>query len=74
MYINYKKLWILCVEHELSKGDLRKLSGISSATLTKLRRNEEVSVSVLMKIATVLKCNIGDMLDFVKEDEKSPCA
>ena len=68
MKVSYRKLWVLCAEREISKGDLRKRSGVSSATFTKLRKNQEVALSVLLKIADVLNCNVGDMMDFVKDD------
>lgn len=67
MTISYKKLWIMCAEKEMSKAELRRQAGLSPATLTKLRRNQPVSMEVLMKIAEVMDCNIGDMMDFVKE-------
>lgn len=68
MKVNFKKLWVLCAEKEMSKADLRKRAGLSSATFTRLRKNEEVNLSVILKIADVLNCNAGDMMDFVKED------
>lgn len=68
MKVSYKKLLILCAEREMSKADLRKKAGLSSATFTKLRKNQEVNLSVLLKIAEVIDCNAGDMMDFVKED------
>ena len=69
MTISYKKLWIMCAEKEMSKAELRRQAGLSPATLTKLRRNQSVSMEVLMKIAEVMDCNIGDMMDFVKTAE-----
>ena len=69
MTISYKKLWIMCAEKEMSKAELRRQAGLSPATLTKLRRNQSVSMEVLMKIAEVMDCNIGDMMDFVKSAE-----
>jgi len=66
MTISYKKLWIMCAEKEMSKAELRRQAGLSPATLTKLRRNQSVSMEVLMKIAEVMDCNIGDMMDFIK--------
>lgn len=68
MKVSYRKLWILCAEREISKGDLRKKAGVSSATFTKLRKNQEVALSVLLKIADVMDCNVGEMMDFVKDD------
>ena len=69
MRVSYKKLWILLAHKEMSKAELRKLAGLAPATFTKLRRNQEVALSVLLKIAEVLDCDIGDMMSFVKEDD-----
>ena len=52
----------------MSKAELRKRAGLSSATFTRLRKNEEVNLSVILKIADVLDCNAGDMMDFIKEE------
>ena len=70
MKVTYKKLWILCAEQEISKAELRKRAGLSSATFTKLRKNQEVNLSVLLKIADVMNCNAGDMMDFIKDDSE----
>ena len=53
----------------MSKAELRKLAGLAPATFTKLRRNQEVALSVLLKIAEVLDCDVGDMMNFVKDDD-----
>lgn len=71
MKVSYRKLWILCAEREISISELRKKTGVSSATFTKLRKNQEVAISVLMKIADVLDCNAGDMIDFIKDESVS---
>lgn len=68
MKVSYKKLWVMLAEREMSKVELRKLAGIAPATFTKLRRNQEVALSVLMKIADVLDCDAGDIMSFVKEE------
>lgn len=68
MKVTYKKLWILCAEKEMSKAELRKQAGLSSATFTKLRKNQEVTVGVLLKIAEVMQCNAGDMMDFIPDN------
>ena len=69
MRVSYKKLWILLAHKEMSKAELRKLAGLAPATFTKLRRNQEVALSVLLKIAEVLDCDVGDMMNFVKDDD-----
>lgn len=71
MKVSYKKLWIMLAEREMSKAELRKLAGIAPATFTKLRRNQEVALSVLLKIADVMHCDAGDMMAFVKDTEPS---
>lgn len=71
MKVNYKKLWVLCAEREMSKAELRKKAGLSSATFTKLRKNQEVNLSVLLKIADVMNCDAGDMMEFVKEEQET---
>ena len=67
MRVSYKKLWVLLAEREMSKAELRKLAGIAPATFTKLGRNQEVALSVLLRIAEVLDCDAGDIMIFIKE-------
>ena len=71
MKVSYKKLWILCAEKEMTRAELRKKAGLSSATFTKLGKNQEVNLSVLLRIAEVMDCNAGDMMDFIKESESA---
>ena len=73
MEVSYKKLWDMLANREMSKAELRKLAGISPATFTKLRRNQEVSLSVLLKIADVLDCDAGDIISFIKENKREEC-
>ena len=68
MKVTYNKLWVLCSELEMSKAELRKRAELSSATFTKLRKNQEVNLSVLLKIADVMNCNAGEMMDFIRDD------
>ena len=67
MAISYNKLWKLLVDKKMSKADLRRAAGIAPNTMTKLRRDEEVSMTVLVKICTALDANIGDIMDLVPE-------
>lgn len=66
MKISYKKLWILLVEKEISQAQFRKDLNIATGTMTKLRRNEEVALAVLLRICDYLDCNIGDVCDAVR--------
>lgn len=70
MEISYKKLWIKLVEKDIAQATLRKDLKIASGTMTKMRRNEEVALSVLLRICEYLDCNIGDICDAVRKDEE----
>lgn len=63
--ISYNKLFKLLVDKQISIAELRKATGLSSCTFTKLRRNEPVTTSVLLKIGKHLKCDIGEICEFV---------
>ena len=68
MAISYNKLWKLLVDRKMSKADLRKAAGIAPNTMTRLRRDEEVTLTVLNKICSTLNVNIGDIMDFISEE------
>ncbi len=67
MAISYKKLWKLLIDKDMTAVELRERTGIAPNTMTKLRRDEEVSMAVLIKICTALNANIGDIMDLVPE-------
>lgn len=69
MKISYKKLWKLLIDRDMKKKDLAELSGISSASIAKLGRNENVNTDILLKICVALKCNISDIMEIVTEIE-----
>lgn len=69
MAISYKKLWKLLIDKDMTAVDLRLATGIASNTMTKLRRDEEVSMTVLVKICTALNANIGDVMDLIPEEK-----
>lgn len=70
MAISYNKLWKLLVDLKMSKADLRKKTGLAPNTMTKLRRDEEVSLAVLKKICATLNVNIGDVMDFLPDAQE----
>lgn len=67
MSVSYNKLWKLLVDKKMSKADLRKAAKIAPNTMTKLRRDEEVSLTILGRICAVLGANIGEIMDFIEE-------
>jgi len=68
MDVSYKKLWKILIDKEMKKKDLQEAAGVSWASISKLSKNENVSMDVLGKICTALDCNIGDIVEFIKED------
>ena len=58
MAISYKKLWKLLIDKDMTAVELRQAIGIAPNTMTKLRKDEEVSLSVLVKICTALNVNL----------------
>ena len=67
MAVSYNKLWKLLIDKKMSKADLRKAAGIAPNTMTRLRRDEEVTLSVLSKICSTLNVDIGDIMEFMPE-------
>ena len=55
----------MLAQKEISKVELRKALGIAPGTMTKLNQNEEVSMSILMRICEYLKCDIGDICEII---------
>lgn len=68
MAISYNKLWKLLVDKKMSKADLRKAAGIAPNTMTRLRRDEEVTLKVLHKICLTLEVDIGDIMEFLPQE------
>lgn len=65
MAISYNKLWKLLIDKKISKAELRKAIGISPNTMTKLNRDEEVTLSVLRKICDALNSDFGDIIEYI---------
>lgn len=67
--ISYNKLWKLLIDKGLNKKELIKLSGISSSSMAKLTKCQNVTTDVLCKICKALNCDFCDIMEFVKEGE-----
>lgn len=72
MTVSYKKLWKLLIDKNLKRTDLRAATGISTTTLAKLGKDENVSTEILAKICKALECDIGDIMEMVN-DERAEC-
>ena len=70
MAYRYNKLWKLLIDKEMNKVNLRDAAGITSATLAKLSKNQNVSMEVLGRICKVLECDVGDIVEYVDETKE----
>lgn len=68
MVISYKKLWKLLIDKDMKKKDLQRIAGISSASVTKLGKNENLNTEILQKICTALNCDISDIMEMIPDD------
>lgn len=71
MPVSYNKLWKLLIDKKMSASDLRKAANIAPNTMTKLRRDEDVSLAVLRRICETLDVGIGDVMEFTRD--KADC-
>jgi len=67
--VSYKPLMILLAQKEMSKRQLMILADISPNTMTKIRHNEEVSMTILNKICSALNCTYGDIMEYIPQKE-----
>lgn len=67
MIISYKKLWKLLIDKDLKKVDLKQMASLSSSTIAKLTKSENVSTAVLIKICTALNCDVSDIMEMVED-------
>lgn len=67
MAVSYNKLWKLLIDKNMTKVALRDAVGMGTGTLSKLSKNQRVSMEVLEKICKELNCNFNDIIEY-KED------
>ena len=63
--ISYKKLWHLLIDRGLNKQDLRRMTGISTASIAKLGKGENITTDILVKICEALDCDFTDIMELV---------
>jgi DNA-binding Xre family transcriptional regulator len=66
--ISYNKLWKLLIDKGMNKTQLCQASGVSTSTISKLGKNEQISMDSMLKICRVLDCDIGDIVEKVDTD------
>ena len=69
MEISYKKLWKLLIDKDMKKKDLSMRANISTYTLSKLSKGENVTTDILLKICKTLNCSFEDIMEIVYKDK-----
>lgn len=69
MKMSYNKLWKLLIDKDMTRSEMRKLAGISSSSLAKLGKSENVTTDVLLRICNALKCDISDIVEVIPAAE-----
>lgn len=70
MAVSYDRLWKKLIDEKMNRTELKNRIGVSTTTLAKLGKNEQVSLDVLERICKELSCNIGDIMDYVGEQQE----
>lgn len=65
MDVSYKGLWKLLIDKDIKKTHMREQIGISTSTLSKLNKDEYVSMDVLIRICKYLECQISDICQVI---------
>lgn len=65
MEISYKKMFVLIVEKDMTNAQVRRMAGLSTSTFDKLKKNKLVALDVLIRISTVLQCQVGDLIEII---------
>lgn len=68
MAVSYNKLWKILIDKKMKKNDLMNLAGISTSTLAKMGKDQQVSMDVIIRICKSLKCNVGDIMDILPDE------
>lgn len=68
MHFSYNKLWKLLIDKNMNKQELKKVSGISSASVAKLGKGANITTDVLLRICEALDCDIHDIIELIKDE------
>ncbi len=70
MKISYKKLWVMLIQKDITKPQLRRDLNLATGTMSKLNKNEDVALSILLRICKYLNCDIGDICEAIPVDDE----
>jgi len=69
MAVSYKKLWHLMIDRDMNMQDLKRVTGLSPASVAKLTNGKTVTTDTLEKICKALKCDVSDIMEFTFDDK-----
>ena len=67
MRISYNKLWKILIDKDMKRKDLQEVANVSSASIAKLGKGENISTDILLRICEALDCTIEDILETIKD-------
>ncbi len=70
MRFSYNPLWKLLIDKGINKQELKRISGVSSASMAKLGKGQNVTTDVLLRICTALDCTVGDIMEIVPDESQ----
>ena len=70
MAISYNKLWKLLIDKKMTTAELRKLADIAPNTLTRMKKDQEVTMQVLERICGVLNTDFGQIVEYYPDNER----
>ena len=67
--VSYRKLWKLLIDKKMNKKNLIAVSGVSTASISKLVKGQNIQTDVLCKICKALNCDFCDIMEYIKEEK-----
>ena len=71
MRVSYKKLWKLLIDREIKRKELSRMAGVCGSTLTKMSKNENVNLDILVRICSALDCDLHNVAELVPDGDTS---
>ena len=68
MAVRYNKLWKILIDKKMKKKDLQEMTGLSSASITKMAKNENVNMEVVVKVCEALQVDVGDIMEIERSE------
>jgi DNA-binding Xre family transcriptional regulator len=70
MKISYKKLWKMLIDRDMTRRDLRRITGISTTSVAKMGKGENVQTDILLRICKAMQCDITEIMELEYNDSE----